>query len=223
MLYKQIDFEMTELKAESEGIFSGYVSKFNNLDLVRDVVVPGAFTEDLESWKKKGRLPNMWFNHDRDKIAGKWIEMYENKNGLFGKGKLSLGSTIGKDVYEWMKDGALDGLSFAYRVKDYERDKDKDVTYLKKLTISEAGPVSAPANPLARVGSVKNMIDSGELEKRQLEQILRDELGLSKKQAMALLSKGWEGLADEEAENDDLGNLKDFIIRDLRQTLRDAV
>ena len=36
------------------GVFTGYASVFNNVDLANDVVVPGAFAETLQSYGPNG-------------------------------------------------------------------------------------------------------------------------------------------------------------------------
>ena len=46
---------VVDVSATSEtGVFTGYASVFNNIDSVRDVVLPGAFAETLQSYGENG-------------------------------------------------------------------------------------------------------------------------------------------------------------------------
>ena len=63
------------------------------------------------------------------------------------------GDTYGRIVYEQLKDGRLDSMSFGYQVLDYSMEK--DVTELRELELYEISVVPIPANPAAKVTEVK--------------------------------------------------------------------
>ena len=78
-----------EIKSLDEGgCFEGYASVFGVQDSDGDVIVKGAFKESLDEFKAAGRMPKMLWQHDTRQIIGKWVEMYEDDNGLYVKGRM---------------------------------------------------------------------------------------------------------------------------------------
>jgi HK97 family phage prohead protease len=114
MLKQVFPFEMKEAPDET-GVFAGYGATFGNVDLGRDVIAPGAFTESLAKWKAKGKLPKMFWQHNSRQPMGKWTEMKEDSYGLFCRGRLTKGVQVADEAYLLMLDEALDGLSIGYR------------------------------------------------------------------------------------------------------------
>lgn len=149
--FKNFDFE---IKAMQDGEFEGYGSVFGNVDSYRDVVVKGAFNRTINN--NMGRIKILW-QHDTKEPIGKPIEMYEDGKGLYIKGKLSLGSDVGKKAYELMKDGVINELSIGYDTIKEDFDKVKNVRYLKEIRLWEVSAVTFGANDLAKVNNVKTI------------------------------------------------------------------
>jgi HK97 family phage prohead protease len=178
----QLDL-LAEIKAvqeddsDAKGEFEGYASVFNNVDLGNDVVEKGAFTSSIR--KKGASKIKMLYQHDVKQPIGVFDKIKEDEEGLYVKGRLAMGTQKGREVYELMKMGALDGLSVGYRVdaKGYEYDKGKR-RKLKKLDLMEISAVTFPMNPNAQVMSVK-----GERSIREWETFLREEGGLSRSES----------------------------------------
>jgi uncharacterized protein len=206
-----------ELKAapSPDGKFSGYASVFGVKDRVGDVVEPGAFLETLRVWAEKKALPVMLWHHDPQKPIGRWTHMAEDAKGLFVEGLLALKTNDGADAYEHLKAGTVSGLSIGYSIPAGGSAWDaKTETYrLKRVELWEVSPVSIPANPEAQVEDVKAAFESP----RQLERLLRS-AGLSRSQAKALLSGGYDALAARGG-NDD-GAIE--ALRGLAEALRGA-
>jgi hypothetical protein len=148
-----------EIKADSlkeSGEFSGYGSTFGGEpDSYGDVIAPGAFTESLSAHAVAGTMPKMYWQHDRTKPVGKWLEAKEDGNGLFLVGKLNLDVQQAREAYSHLKNGDIDGLSIGYRIKSYSVDTDTGVWTLEKLDLREVSIVSEGANDRATVSSVK--------------------------------------------------------------------
>lgn len=172
------------------GRFEGLGSVFDVEDLGGDVVVRGAFTKSL-----KERNPVMLWQHDMKQPIGVFTEAKETKEGLMLQGEINLDVEKGREAYALMKQGALNGLSIGYFVKDYE-DK-KGVRYLKELSLHEVSVVTFPMNELARVSSVKS-IDTI----RDFEQVMRD-LGFSRQEAKTIASGGFNALHRDDVETAD--------------------
>ena len=161
------------------GKFEGYGSIFGNKDLGNDVVMEGAFSKSLRGKKAKG-VKLLW-QHKQDMPIGVFTQIKEDDHGLYVKGKLALGTTSGKDAYELMKMGALDGLSIGFKVnpKEVLYDKRTGKRIIKELDLMEVSLVTFPMNPRATVRSVKGE----EISIREWENGMRDAFGLSRSES----------------------------------------
>ncbi|NIQ01579.1 MAG: HK97 family phage prohead protease [Nitrospinaceae bacterium] len=200
-----------QFKADNDGPlkFSGHASVFNNVDVVGDSVMPGAFADTLKNREAPVRL--RW-NHFGP-VIGKWLELKEDETGLFVEGELTPGHSTAEDVGASLKHGAVDGLSIGYRILDSEmRD---EVLLLKELELVEISVVEEPANREALVSQVKSVIESA-TSLKELEALLRDAGGFSKANAAALISRvkgclGDPGHADSKPEALSVPDFADLV------------
>lgn len=179
--------------------FEGYGAVFKNVDSYGDVIAPGAFADTLAAWNAKGKMPAMLLQHggfmgnaaDMTPI-GKWTKMAEDGKGLVVEGKLAA-TQRGKDVYELLKIGAIDGLSIGFRPVEFRlRSKpDEPRRTLTKVHLMETSVVTFPANDQALVSAVKSAETI-----REFEDFLRDVGGFSLAQAKAIASNGFKAGAD---------------------------
>lgn len=156
MRTKYVDFKVKSADLE-EGVISGYASVFGNVDSYGDIVVKGAFSEFLERAAESGKVVPIFYGHnmeDPKANIGGTIELREDGRGLFFRAQLDLsGHTYGRVVYEQLKDGRLDSLSFGYSVLDA---KMTDAGYeLRELELYEISVVPVPANREAMITEVK--------------------------------------------------------------------
>ena len=173
-----------EIKAEHDedemkGVFSGYGSIFGNKDLGNDIVVEGAFAKSLARRGAKG--VKLLYQHRADEPIGVFDEILEDRKGLKVKGRLAMGTQRGREVYELMKMGALDGLSIGFRVdsKGYDYDERGKRRLLKEVDLMEISAVTFPMNPRARVAQVKG----ADRTVREWEELLREAGNLSRSEA----------------------------------------
>lgn len=140
-----------------EGVISGYASVFGNVDSYGDIVVKGAFSKFLSELERTGKKISVYYGHNMEDPRaniGVVTELKEKDRGLWFKAQLDLsGDTYGRIVYEQLKDGRLDSMSFGYSIVDaaptgegYE---------LRELKLFEVSVVPIPANDQALVTSVK--------------------------------------------------------------------
>ena len=187
MTTKTIDFQC-ELKAAGDtGVFEGYGSVFSIEDLGGDVVVPGAFAETLAKQKSAGRMPAMLWQHRQAEPVGVWTAMDEDSVGLKVRGQLALKTARGAEAYELMKMGAISGMSIGYRSRDDSFDRVTGVRSLKKLDLHELSLVTIPMNDASRVSAVKTIEELDSLS--DIERHLRDVCGMSKTEALAMVSR----------------------------------
>lgn len=176
-----------DTKALSEdGEFEGYAVTFGNVDNGDDVVVSGAFRESLVR-RPASRIKMLW-QHDMTRPIGVWSEMREDDNGLRCKGRILKGTKDGADAYEFIKSGAIDGLSIGYRTKVEEYDRERGVRMIKAVDLFEVSIVTMPMNELATIDSVKSAVDALE-NLSDAERLLREAVGFSRKEATDFVSK----------------------------------
>lgn len=195
--------------AEKDGTFSGYAAVFGNVDLGRDVIVPGAFKSAKTTSDGKLRIA---IGHRMDMLAGK-SSFKQDDHGLYVEGKLSLGVSYVRDAYELMKDGVLNGLSVGFNIlKDGSSWEDRDDEYVRVIKAAELWEFSIVPfgmNPEALVDSVKAA------SIRDFESQLRG-LGYSQTEAKALASGGFKSLGHRDG-GQDSETLADAITQ-LRQS-----
>ncbi len=156
--HKTVAFSLEKMDAQ-EGTFQGYASTFGNLDLVGDVIHPGAFTKTLA--ERGGKVRLLW-QHDTTEPIGKPLELREDAKGLYIKAKVS-DTSRGRDALALLRDGAIDSMSIGYDVipsgVDFSKGSDgKTVRNLRELKLYEVSLVSFPANEQATVLSVKGAV-----------------------------------------------------------------
>jgi len=132
------------------GVVEAYVSIFDNVDLVGDIIRRGAFMESLIAKMPKG----VWM-HNWDEPIAKTLKAYEDEKGLFIRGQFNLETQRGKEAYSDIKFGIIDEFSIGFKILDYEWDE-QDNRIIKKVKLYEWSPVLAGANPDTELVSVKS-------------------------------------------------------------------
>ena len=204
---------LVELKFAAENsaemTFDGYGAIFGNVDSYGDVIQKGAFRDTLRESKKANQWPAMLMQHggwgmgaDDMTPVGIWIEMDEDDIGLKLQGTLA-DTVRGREAYGLMKmtpRPAISGMSIGYIAKEFivGTKPDEPRRLLKKVELVEISLVTFPANPKARVQSVKS-----ELNIRIAEQSLRD-AGFSRTEAKAILAEGFKSISQRDADGMEL-------------------
>lgn len=140
---------------ESDGLgageFTAIVSVFGNEDSVGDVVMPGAFADDLARWKNSGDpIPVIWSHDWGDPFShiGHVTDARETPAGLMVTGQLDLDNPKAEQVFRLLKGRRVTQFSFAYDIEDGgwgERDG-REVYELRRLKVHEVGPTLVGAN-----------------------------------------------------------------------------
>jgi HK97 family phage prohead protease len=95
-------------------------------------------------------VPLLW-QHDPARPIGRVDYLKEDRRGLRVIGRLSEGAA-GREAAALLKEGAVRGLSFGYRVKASE---DGEPRVLTELDLVEISLVTMPMQPKARVHMVE--------------------------------------------------------------------
>lgn len=219
-------FGLRELKFadDSAMTFSGYGAVFGNVDSYGDVIAKGAFKATMARHKKEGSMPLMLAQHGgfsgSDMMPiGVWTDMKEDDTGLLCEGKLAP-TPRGEEAYALMKMSprpAISGLSIGFVTKEFSlrTRPDEPRRTLKAVDLLEVSLVSMPANPKARVQSVKS---AREMTIRELERALTSGTlpELTAAEAKALLAGGFKAFTDErDADRNEADELADLLRRNI--------
>lgn len=200
---KTLSFDQTEIKFAgdgSQGIFEGYASVFNNTDSDGDIILPGAFKGALETQTRKVA---MFFNHRTWEIpVGKWETLQEDTKGLFVRGQLTPGHSGATDLKAAMQHGTVEGMSVGFSVTkdDYSIVPSGERIFKNVSRLREVSVCTFPANELAGVSAMKSA--EGIETLRDVENWLRDSVGVSKSQAVGLIAR-FKSAIRSESESDE--------------------
>lgn len=137
----------------SDGTVEGYASLFGEVDQARDMMMPGAFTQTLQS-RGLRRIP-MLFQHDPSEPVGIWLELREDWRGLWARGRLIPEVARGRELLALVREGAIDGLSIGYRTVRGRIDPKTRIRRLYQVDLWEVSIVTFPLLTGARVHAVK--------------------------------------------------------------------
>lgn len=198
MEQKRIPLQIKKLEDRE---FEGYGSIFGNVDLGGDVVARGAFGKSLKRYQAEGALPLMFWAHDPAQVPGAWVEMSEDKNGLYVKGRLA-DTQLGNEIRTLLGMKAVRGLSIGFTIAPNGVEYDDDARIIKEADLWEVSVVSLPMNPRAQVAHAKSRLSAvGEyvpteremaLLKRDLEHWFRGR-GFTKAAAVGYASAAFSG------------------------------
>ena len=192
--YRKIDIANLETRQEDDGqmIVEGYaatfmqpytLAKYPDFEL-REQIDPHAFDEtDMDD-------VIMEYDHEVRVFARKrngTLELSTDDHGLKIRARLD-GTTIGRQLYEEIKGGYTDRMSFAFVVSDQKRDVEmingvtvvtRRITGIRKLY--DVSAVSVPANDSTSI-SARSWCD-GVIAELEAERLRVEELNLKRKRA----------------------------------------
>jgi HK97 family phage prohead protease len=161
----------------------GYAAVFDAPTLIdswegrfEESIARGAFTKTLSE-----RRPVLQFDHGRDLATGSVPigaieDIGEDKHGLFVRARLHDNQRV-EPIRQAIASGAIDGMSFRFRVVREEWDEGDDPAKrtIREAELFELGPVVFPAYEATTVGvrSLLAVLDSGDRE-RLLSELARE-------------------------------------------------
>lgn len=190
--YAPLQFE----SIEKDGVFEGYASLFQTLDLARDQVMKGAFRNSLN--RRPPLAVKLLYQHDPREPIGIWDTIREDHKGLYVKGRLLRAISRARDVHHLMQRRALDGLSIGFKTVRARRQPQTGVRQLLEIDLFEISIVTFPMHPGARVAAIKaDSITNGLPTIRDFERWLTRDAGLTRRQAQRAITRGFRSLLDE--------------------------
>lgn len=192
--------ELSTDEGKAAGFVFGYASKFNGVDSYDDTIEPHAY----DNFIKTGKLPKMFFNHKTFELPiGIWTKLEVDDIGLKVEGQINLNVDAGKQIYEAIKFGSIDGMSINFRMGEddyyYDHKLIRHITNIEDLR--EISIVNFPADSGARMVDFKSVKGENINSIREFERNLRD-AGCSKNDAMTLISMAKRALKADQNERD---------------------
>lgn len=210
---KTLSFEETEIKFTgdgTQGIFEGYASVFNNTDSDGDIILPGAFKKALTSQSRKVA---MFFNHKTWELpVGKWDDLSEDNKGLYVRGQLTPGHSGATDLKAAMQHGTVEGMSVGFSVSKDDYSMGTSGRIFKNIqALREISVCTFPANELAGVSAMKSV--DGIETIRDVENWLRDSVGLNKSQALGFIARFRSAMRSESGTGENKTDISALIER----------
>lgn len=137
------------------GEFSGYAVVWDERNGHNEMVQRGAFRKSLTEHRAAGTKPVMLWSHDPAAIIGVWTETREDEKGLFVRGQLVVSTPRGREAYDLLKAGALNGLSIGFRARGDKRGAN-GIRVLTDIDVREISLVGMPSAGNARITSIRS-------------------------------------------------------------------
>ncbi len=174
-----------------EGDFKGYIAIFNNKDLGRDIIIPGA----AKKWKTTpdGKL-RMLFMHE-NQYPGGVAEYEQDEKGIKVWGSLNMDARGTKEYYPSVKDGSFMNMSIGFNIlkggiEFRGDDGDGGAYYISAIEVWEGSIVPFGMNEEAGLDYMKAAGNGPGMTKRQLERLLRD-VGFTSKDSKTIIAAGY--------------------------------
>lgn len=130
--------------------FAGYAALFDRVDRGGDLIRAGAFLRAVE--KGAAGVPLLW-QHDPARPIGRVERIAEDARGLRVIASIGSGSAAAREAAALLRERAVDGLSFGYRVRGKLNGGPRVLT---DLDLVEVSLVTLPMQPAARVIAVED-------------------------------------------------------------------
>ena len=140
-------------KTGEQGVFAGYASTYGNIDYAGDIIMDGAYADQLEK-----SLPIIW-NHDQDdpaNIIGRTTRLESDSHGLLVEAALDLDNPTAKQAYNLLKKGMVSQLSVGI-IPDDTQPADGGTRLIKHAQLLEISVTPSACNPQANITTVKKL------------------------------------------------------------------
>lgn len=181
----------------ADGVFEAVAWPYGAPDRVNDVIERGAFTKSLERLAATNTAMPLLWEHERGTPIGALPVLKDTDAGLLVRGELELSIEKAQQAYSLAKRKALSlSISFAYDEKNVtERDGQR---FYSEVDLLEISLVTVPANSGAVLTKIKSLDDVSSI--RDFEVLVRDALGLSRRQSKQLAAVGYPALIECDAQ-----------------------
>ncbi|MGL5676835.1 MAG: phage major capsid protein [Cellulosilyticaceae bacterium] len=190
--------EVTKSADGTKGILVGYANKYNVIDLQGDIMIKGAFADDIGKTFPYLLQHNKW---DIDAILGEVKILQEDDIGCKCQITLFLekddsGEYIFKNAnkaYLLAQKGLLKNSIGAFILqREYKEENGQTVRIITKAKLREVSGTLFPANPESIITTVKNETGGNTMDKKML-QALAQQMGKSIEEVAKMLGYALNG------------------------------
>lgn len=190
-----VPFSVTKAHFETDADdyeVEGLASTFGNIDLQGDIIEQGAFLDSLtvlraDAERRNGPLlPALWNHNSFDPPIGRFVELHETDLGLHARALLPKDDDLVRGrVWPQLRTKSVGAMSIGFWIE--AKRNEGVVRHIEKARLVEISLTPFPANPKARISSVKNELpiltsdDLEDLDDEALEKQLRSGVPLSKR------------------------------------------
>jgi HK97 family phage prohead protease len=195
-----------------EGYIQVAASVYGGVDWYDDTIEPGAYDRVIDAIKAgTAPMPKMFFNHNYYESVpiGRWDAIWSTEKALYLAGPINLNLAQGREVYEAIKFGTVDGASVNIRLLEEENPIDESgIRHIKNVSqFRECSLCTFPADQKARIISYKSEKDAAGISTvRDLEAYLRD-AGLPAAEAKTIISAAKRAFTTEAQKQRDAADL----------------
>jgi len=91
----------------------GWAAIYDEVDLNRDIIAPGAFARSLAATGPAG--VKFLYQHAAEMPVGRWRAFEEREKGLYAIGEIHLSTQTAREAAELIKADIIDGLSIGFQ------------------------------------------------------------------------------------------------------------
>jgi HK97 family phage prohead protease len=176
MISKDREYRAFEMRASSEGemIVEGYAAVFNTPTVLYSYDgIDYKESVDAESFRKAEMADVvMNYNHEGKPVArtkNGTLALSVDDHGLFAKADLS-GTEEGRRLYEEIKGGYIDRMSFAFTVSEDSYDRDTHTRTIRGIKrLYDVAAVDIPAYDATEISARSHFSAEAEFEKAEAE------------------------------------------------------
>ena len=129
--YKSLPMSVKDVDVKN-GISTGYIGAFNNIDHGRDKLMPGSAAKTIAERGPNGTHQIKFLKqHDRDLPLGPFLVLKEDSYGIYYEAKMTQGVSYVDDAIKLLADGVYNEHSIGYSVlrSTYIQDPDDENEY----------------------------------------------------------------------------------------------
>ena len=135
--YKNISEGSIKDVDQKQGIVTGYLAAFGNVDAHGEVINPGAFKKTLQERGTKNI--KYLINHNQTKPIGVFTELKEDHHGLLYTAKIG-SHALGKDFMAMATDGLITEHSVG--IKTIKKSESGGIRYLQEVALYEGSALT---------------------------------------------------------------------------------
>lgn len=151
------DFSLKIKSIEDSGEITAHAAIYGVEDLQRDVIEKGAFTRAIS--QQGSGIPFLW-SHRQDMPIGT-ATLQDSDRGPLMKGMIDLEDPDGQRAHQRAKRGIVKGVSICFDIPNQDSITWKGpVRHIHEVRMHEISLVAIPAQPGARILSVKSVAEA---------------------------------------------------------------